>query len=108
MSKIKSLIESIQNNLNESIENKIVKDFINLPYEDFKMENTIGNLNNGKCFIVFDDNTVYVVNSNLSELKKAAYNNEDFNDFMEQYAEPASDEDTNKILLEINRIKEEN
>ena len=91
-----------------SNENTVVKRYEDLPYGDFKADNTIGILNNGKTFAIFDDNGVYIVNSSYKDLKKAIYNDVDyFDDFMSKNSERADDELETQILIDTKRLSPE-
>ena len=90
----------------------IVKEYIDLPYSDFEAENTIGELVDGRLFIVILDNTVFVSIKplTLSELKDNFYNLDDetLNDYIEHnYVELSEDtlELFEKILAETGRTK---
>ena len=91
-----------------SNKNTVVKSYEDLPYGDFKADNTIGILNNGKIFAIFDDNGVYIVNSSYKDLKKAIYNDVDyFDDFMSKNSEKADDELETQILIDTKRLSPE-
>lgn len=91
-----------------SNKNTVVKSYEDLPYGDFKADNTIGILNNGKIFAIFDDNGVYIVNSSYKDLKKAIYNDVDyFDNFMSKNSERADDELETQILIDTKRLSPE-
>lgn len=84
----------------------IVEKYVDLPYDDFNAYNTIGQLKDGRLFIVFDDNTVQIVNGkmDLSEFKDIMYKDGDYiNDFAEKNMTDAEDEIASSILKEIGR-----
>lgn len=84
----------------------IVEKYVDLPYDDFGAYNTIGQLKDGRLFIVFDDNTVQIVNGkmDLSEFKDIMYKDGDYiNDFAENNMTDAEDEVASSILKEIGR-----
>ena len=91
-----------------SNENTVVKNYEDLPYRDFKDNNTIGTLNDGRSFAIFDDNDVYIVNSSYEELKKAIYSDVDsFSEFMDKNSERADDKLETQILIDTKRLSPE-
>ena len=89
-------------------ENTVVKNYEDLPYRDFKANNTIGILNDGRSFAIFDDNDVYIVNSSYEELKKAIYSDVDsFSEFMDKNSERADDKLETQILIDTKRLSPE-
>ena len=91
-----------------SNENTVVKNYEDLPYGDFKANNTIGTLNDGRSFAIFDDNNVYIVNSSYEELKKAIYSDVDsFSEFMDKNSERADDKLEAQILIDTKRLSPE-
>ena len=91
-----------------SNENTVVKNYEDLPYRDFKANNTIGILNDGRSFAIFDDNDVYIVNSSYEELKKAIYSDVDsFSEFMDKNSKRADDKLENQILIDTKRLSPE-
>ena len=91
-----------------SNENTVVKNYEDLPYRDFKANNTIGTLNDGRSFAIFDDNDVYIVNSSYEELKKAIYSDVDsFSEFMDKNSERADDKLETQILIDTKRLSPE-
>ena len=101
-----------QDDMNESEEkNNVVKVFKNLPYQDFKAENTIGILNDGTPFIVFDDNMVYIFDEQmtLDELKNKVYKSDDeLNKYFEEHCKALDDnEKATHILVEIGRLNDD-
>lgn len=91
-----------------SNENTVVKNYEDLPYRDFKANNTIGILNDGRSFAIFDDNDVYIVNSSYEELKKAIYSDVDsFSEFMDKNSERADDKLETQILIDTKRLSPE-
>lgn len=91
-----------------SNKNTVVKNYEDLPYGDFKANNTIGTLNNGRSFAIFDDNDVYIVNSSYEELKKAIYSDVDsFSEFMDKNSERADDKLETQILIDTKRLSPE-
>ena len=91
-----------------SNENTVVKNYEDLPYRDFKANNTIGTLNDGRSFAIFDDNNVYIVNSSYEELKKAIYSDVDsFSEFMDKNSERADDKLETQILIDTKRLSPE-
>ena len=101
-----------QDGMNESEEkNNVVKAFKNLPYQDFKAENTIGILNDGAPFIVFDDNMVYIFDEQmtLDELKNKVYKSDDeLNKYFEDHCKALDDnEKATHILVEIGRLNDD-
>lgn len=105
--KLEAMIVEFNNiRMEEYGRNAIVEKYIDLPYEDFRAYNTIGQLKDGRLFIVFDDNTVQIVNGkmDLSEFKDIMYKDEDYiNDFAEKNMVDAEDEIASSILKEIGR-----
>ena len=105
--KIERLIIDLNNiRMEEYGRDAIVEKYVDLPYEDFGAYNTIGQLKDGRLFIVFDDNTVQVVNGkmDLSEFKDIMYKDGDYiNDFAEKSMTDADDEIASSILKEIGR-----
>ena len=91
-----------------SNENTLVKNYEDLPYGDFKANNTIGTLNDGRSFAIFDDNDVYIVNSSYEELKKAIYSDVDsFSEFMDKNSKRADDKLETQILIDTKRLSPE-
>ena len=91
-----------------SNENAVVKNYEDLPYRDFKANNTIGTLNDGRSFAIFDDNNVYIVNSSYEELKKAIYSDVDsFSEFMDKNSERADDKLETQILIDTKKLSPE-
>lgn len=91
-----------------SNENTVVKNYEDLPYGDFKANNTIGTLNDGRSFAIFDDNDVYIVNSSYEELKKAIYSDVDsFSEFMDKNSERVDDKLETQILIDTKRLSPE-
>ena len=91
-----------------SNENTVVKNYEDLPYRDFKANNTIGTLNDGRSFAIFDDNDVYIVNSSYEELKKAIYGDVDsFSEFMDKNSERADDKLETQILIDTKKLSPE-
>lgn len=105
--KLDSLILELNSiRMEEYSRGSIVEKYLDLPYEDFGAYNTIGQLKDGRLFIVFDDNTVQVVNGkmDLSEFKDIMYKDGDYiNDFAENNMTDAEDEVASSILKEIDR-----
>lgn len=92
-----------------SNENTVVKRYEDLPYEDFKANNTIGTLNDGRSFAIFDDNDVYIIKGSFEELKKLMYSdNEDkFDEFMDKNSERADNKLETQILIDTKRLSPE-
>lgn len=102
----------LQDDMNESEEkNNVVKVFKDLPYQDFKAENTIGILNDETPFIVFDDNMVYIFDEQmtLDELKDKVYKSDDeLNKYFEDHCKALDDnEKATHILVEIGRLNDD-
>lgn len=92
-----------------SNENTVVKNYEDLPYRDFKANNTIGTLNDGRSFAIFDDNDVYIIKCSFEELKKLMYSdNEDkFDEFMDKNSERADNKLETQILIDTKRLSPE-
>ena len=92
-----------------SNENTVVKNYEDLPYRDFKANNTIGTLNDGRSFAIFDDNDVYIIKGSFEELKKLMYSdNEDkFDKFMDKNSERADDKLETQILIDTKKLSPE-
>ena len=92
-----------------SNKNTVVKRYEDLPYGDFKADNTIGTLNDGRSFAIFDDNDVYIIKGSFEELKKLMYSdNEDkFDEFMDKNSERADDKLETQILIDTKRLSPE-
>lgn len=92
-----------------SSKNTIVKSYKDLPYKDFNASNTIGTLNDGRSFAIFDDNDVYIINSSFEELKRVMYDNDEdkFEEFMNKNSERADDKLEAQILVDTKRIPSE-
>ena len=85
-----------------------VKNYEDLPYGDFKANNTIGTFNDDRSFAIFDDNDVYIVNSSYEELKKAIYSDVDsFSEFMDKNSKRADDKLETQILIDTKRLSPE-
>lgn len=106
--KIDMLIIELNNiRMEEYKEDRLVKQFIDLPIADFGAKNTIGELNDGRLFIVFDDEGVSIVNKKMSlnELRDLLYTESDdeLNNFAEQFCTEADRDLANQIVFDIKR-----
>lgn len=111
MEQYKALTEYslIEDEESMSSKNTVVKSYKDLPYKDFNAKNTIGTLNDGRSFAIFDDNDVYIVNSSFDELKKMMYGDDEdkFEEFMDKSFERADDKLEAQILIDTKRIHSE-
>ena len=87
----------------------VVKSYEDLPYSDFKARNTLGTLKDGKNFVIFDDDDVYIIKGSIEELKKIIYSDEDqdlkmFDNFMNKYSKRADNELETQILIDTGRF----
>lgn len=90
----------------------VVKSYEDLPYSDFKARNTLGTLKDGKNFVIFDDNDVYIIKGSIEELKKIIYSDEDqdlkmFDNFMNKYSKRADNELETQILIDTGRLMDD-
>lgn len=113
INKIEKLIVELNNIRMEEYKGSgqsLVKKFIDLPYEDFGASNTIGELNDGRVFVITDFDSVFVfdVEMTLDELKAKLYGDDDeLNDFADEHATRLSDNEASGILREIELEREE-
>lgn len=113
INKIEKLIVELNNIRMEEYKGSgqsLVKKFIDLPYGDFQASNTIGELNDGRVFVITDFDSVFVfdVEMTLDELKAKLYGDEDeLNDFADEHATRLSDNEASGILREIELEREE-
>ena len=91
--------------------NSVVKNYEDLPFEDFRARNTIGTLKDGKNFVIFDDNDVYIIKGSIEELKKIMYSDDEgedkFNEFMDKNSKRADDKLETQILVDTKRLSPE-
>lgn len=113
INKIEKLIVELNNIRMEEYKGSgqsLVKKFIDLPYGDFGASNTIGELNDGRVFVITDFDSVFVfdVEMTLDELKAKLYGDDDeLNDFADEHATRLSDNEASGILREIELEREE-
>ena len=105
--KLEQIILDLNNiRMDEYKRTAVVKNYIDLPFDDFRTSNTIGELKDGRRFIIFDDNDVYIVTSKktIEEIKNIMYSDEDiFNNFAEAELEDCDEDLATQILIEVNR-----
>lgn len=103
----KNILNSLKESKDLKNEYKIVKS-IKLPYEDFKAENCVGELSNGKTFLITDDGSVFITKLNLKDLKNFIYNGDiEDQDTWEEILDNTVDYNIKEyILSQINPIKE--
>ena len=99
-----------ESNLNEA--DDLVATYKELPYADFKAQNGIGKLTDGRCFVISDDNEVIVFKPEvkLIELKNMLYNFDDadkVDEFINTKSEPISNEEETKILVKAGRLSKD-
>lgn len=108
--KLEQIILELNNiRMDEYKRTAVVKNYIDLPFDDFRASNTIGELKDGRIFMVFDDNDVHIVTSKktIEDIKNIIYSTDEdsFNEFAEAELEECDEDLANQILIEVNRYR---